>query len=657
MPEEIASQNSYRPSDVYLPLINREATQEDLPNLLLTQASPFLPVRVLREDRRKDVLQGIDSVRRYLYFRFKTVLEESGFPELARKMIGSGRTLDIEEICRQIPDQRQREDIRRLLGKERASLNADFLERLGFIPTNEFDRDTIPIREFRQPALRFYCSRDEMPEPHPQVEEAERHFQSLRHFFPRWFPEDAISHPHDLVPSLTPEQAMEYPIYARLANWITSTNNDFQDCVREAFEFLSTLLTSIAPEGPKRQIHEPVSDLGTKSLAALLEMVLNRRSSLRRRLEALRLLEWSISLFSVKRNPVFQAQQATRRDIHQLLSIEVWEFPDKFPPVKIAPEIADLVYEEENQKGAIPGLLGILQFLKSHRELVETLPEFKTHLMELVSFLSQIQTDEGKSILHTGRKVNEAVERILKECPQVSQSDRVIFSSREKSPFAIMLKVFLYQELARKCMATLQGVKTGLSKRYARQKLQEFRVRMSETHDRKDFPLKPVGIDSIDDAVGFSLAINLSRPLRKYRRSERGNINHLFTVLADYLVSKLHLTDARRENHLWNQNRMNPKSTEAFRVYKIHGNYAIEAEVFEKGRLIKKVVKVPVEIQLYPTESHLRSYFPGETGKEEYGKRKARDIADRLRPSAIGDEKVYSPLDLKELEEFLEMAT
>lgn len=653
MERENSHQNGYRPSDAYLPLIDREATTEQLIGLLLNQASPFLPVRVLREDGREEAIDGIDSLRRYLYVKFRIILDENGLSDLSRRMSGAGRILDIEEICRNIEGPALREIIRKILGRERSSLTADFLERLGFLPRNEFARDTATLHAGQvigQTDLFVSIPRDEVR----RVEEMDRKSSPLKQFFPPWFLQDHLSAPQDLVPNLRPNEQQEYPIYARLARWITDAREDFQVCVREADQDLARIFTTISPKGPVKQNHETVSDLGTKSFAALLEIMLNRRISLRRRLEACRLLEWAITYFSWERNPVVQAQQAVRRDIHQKLAIEVWEFPDRFPPIKIAPEIVEVVYEEENGDVTVPGLANILAFFNQHPETVG--PELRPHIEALGHFLHNLPNaiEKDKPIIQTGRKVQQSVQAILQECEHISQPDRVIFASREKSKFSTALKIFLYQELARKCQATLRGIETGLTKAYAGRKLREFRSRMSATHRTSDLAYKPVGIDAIDDAVGFSIAINLKKPLQNYRGDERKELNKLFRTLGEFLANKLGLTRVRRENLLWNRNSGNKKTSKAFRVYKVHGNYEIEAEVFEEGRLLRRTVKVPVEIQLHTTESHLRMYFPGETGTEQYTQRKAKDIAERLRPDQIGDEHVYPSLDLHELEEFLE---
>lgn len=595
MPQTSQAKEDYCSSDAYSPLVDRQASEIKLAGLLIEQSSPLLPTRILHEDERKSLVLEILSIRRYLHGRYMDVLSREGLGDLRAKVGQRVCLMEVEEICREIQDGKTREQVRKALGNERDSLTAEILERLGFLPKNIFSRKTTsgddPV-----------SSQETFIDLKPDVEE----FRLLRELFPKWFPQESLAQPEALVPSLTLGQATHFPPFARLARWITEANTEFQACVREAFKYLNGLFKKVAPTGPISQPFDTVSDLGTKSFVALFEIILNKDVPLRRRFEAIRLLEWAIAFFSVQRNPIFQAQQKVRADIHELLGIGVWDTNDQFMRLSIPPAVNAAV-EKGSQKG-------------------------------------------GASI-QIARKVNKEIQDLLNQCAagvmDPKSCDRVIFESREKDPFSTILKIFLYQELERKCQATLKGMKTNITKKYARRKLAEFRRRMLAHHRKIDFDTKPIGFDTLDDSVGFSIAINLQKPLSEYLKEEQGGVNTLFAKLAAHLAEKLNLKNIRKyENHLWDKNRANGKTSDDFRVYKLHGDYEIEAEVFENGRRVKRTISVPVEVQLLPVESHLRALSPGEAGEEEYSLRKAMDMVQRLHPVEIEGSPLYQAFNL-----------
>ena len=107
------------------------------------------------------------------------------------------------------------------------------------------------------------------------------------------------------------------------------------------------------------------------------------------------------------------------------------------------------------------------------------------------------------------------------------------------------------------------------------------------------------------------------------------------------IVDALRLSDFHKEDFLWGNNSNNKKSAATFRVFKIHGKYSVEKEVFIEGKLVKKRIMVPVEIQIVPVETHLHTLTPGDASTIDYERRKARELVKRLHPVEIAGCEVY----------------
>lgn len=591
---------AYNPSDQYIALTEPTASGGDVLHPLIGKISPFLTVRVLKKRERSEAVDGISKVMSGLRRKYASVLRSRGLEKLATSVERSEGIYDAVEICRNIEGEDNRALVHEELAHIRDEATADILACFGFLPSDVFTRD------------------EEAAQSDESAENGEAHV-FLRELFPAWFRPEYFSKPFKLLPQVAPANLPTYQKFAQLAQWIEEVTGEFDEAINQAYLYLKkNILPALAPEGPAGQAWEPVEDLSTQSLVALFETVLDAKMSLRRRFEAFRLLEWSFALFSIKRNPIFKAQQQVRRALHSQLQLEIWESRTKISAMSVREDLVRQVEEEETGT-------------KSGRATTK----------------------------YTSRKIDQEFQdlfnRYRDNVIDEAATDRVVFSSREKDAESSALKIFLLQEMVAKSFATLSGKDTGITKKAAFEYLGKLRQRsIKRGRSGKDFRDKPVGFDTLDDQVGFTLAVNLRKRLDEYSESDKPAVDEFFTEFAMKLGNLLRLRGVEVENFLWNHNSDNPRSHGEFRIFKLHGTCPIETDVFVEGGVAKKIVDIPVEIQLHPMESNIRTRFDGPTGKNAYGKRKAGDVAGGLAPKYIGPKKVY-PTDpeLDALEQLL----
>ena len=443
----------YNPAEYYAPLADPSAPKSDVINVLLEQAAPALPVRVLRTDERQEAIEEILSVLQHLHSRYDRILRDNNLSEIADRFKGK-TVVYVDRICRAIEDPEVRGKMLILLSRERDSLNADFLERLGFLPENLFSREQFANEEVNRPQAGLFAKETE------DEIKARVRFGLLSELYPPWFIKSSSSYPEG--------QVEQHEKFMLLDRWMEAANKHFQSCVKKASDVLLAKCRILAKDQPSTQPWETVSDFSTKSFAALIEIALDNEKPLRSRFEAMRLLEHAIGIFSVESNPIFQAQQAVHANIHELLAAEVWtgEFIDILPdPVLI-------------------------------RSMRRELP--KSYESRPPAYKARVVSSEIEEALEKRKIIDGEAARSL------------IFESREKNPASAASKLFLMQELVRKADATLKGIETDIDEPYAKRKLSEFRSRMERRHNGDDIEIKPVGFDIFDDAVGFSFVLNFS---------------------------------------------------------------------------------------------------------------------------------------------------
>lgn len=620
-------QRVYNPSDIYIPLTEKDATQEKLVDLIFERNAPFLPIRVLHPgEHRKKSIGDILKVLGRLREKQAHILNESGVNHLAVQVLRSDVLLDAASITSKIAGDKNRKlPIYRKLAEEELKMSAEIWVCLGFLSD---DMRSMPNNG------EFQLLSDEIP--------------------------DQILNGDVDLTSIPLGEIQTYVAKLRLNEWMKSANADIQECIAKAFQYLKELSAKDAPEGPQGQPFEMMADLGTQSFVNLIGMVLNKKLSLPRRFEAIRLLEWAIAFFSIKRNPIYQAQQRVRREVHDLFKMSVWDATEgEFGPMRISEEVHRCALEAEKQdkKGGVPN--GSLEL--------------------------------------TGRRVKSSIKSVLGgKGDIVGTSNTVVFDSRDKTLESSALKLKLKAELVRRCEAVCGGettmaekakaelvsrcvavvsdatateeaktdaektladldirVEVGVEKILAdlrkraeadaEKTLVDLRARrIARGLDNVTFGVKPVMLDTLDDQVGCAIVINLSKPLKDLNRREKSLIGSLFTSFALDLTGRLCLTNVKLpERHLFAANPTNGKTSKGFRVYKIHGDYPVEAEVFDGGKRVKRRIMVPVEVQFLPAESYLRAHMDGETGVNAYAGRKARDLAPIILPDHIDGQKVF----------------
>lgn len=580
----------YDPAEPYAVLTDKSATPEVFIDLLINQTAPQLPNQVIHGEGKQECVTGILNVFSRLKERWVKHLRDLGFEKAADFVERSKRLPSLAEVLRKIPTTtpKERDDrhiVQELLEGERDSMDSEILRYLGFLPLGVFVSANGKLLQ------------DHLPE----------HIKSRQ------------TDPQKLLSQLSTQDLLQYPMYERLREWMADAEKEFGECVRYAYFNITKLLDTVSPEGIDSQPYGQFCDIETKSLTALLVAVFDKTRPLVVRFESLRLLEEAIRLFSIKRNPVYRAQQETRKQIHTVLQTDSWDTSGKLCPIAIAGDLIERVRREEGQEALVDNK--------------ETPVNLKA------------------------RYVNERVRSMLEDHSNLIRSghtDRLLFDSGEKTPASFSVKMVLMQELARKCQACLDGAQTDLDKKYAQRKLREMK-RVLEAHGKnlELFDIKPITFDALDDHVRFRMAVDLIKFLEDYDLEDvkgRDHVDEFFTKWADFIADQLNLTDIRMENHLWRSNSDNLKSNSNYRVFKLHGKYKVKGEIFENGRLVERDILVPVEMQLLPIESYLRLSGHGPTSTHRYSARKARDLIGRLRPASIGGRRLYDEkIDIEDI--------
>ncbi|MEK7524539.1 MAG: hypothetical protein AAB588_05940 [Patescibacteria group bacterium] len=602
MPSEHS--NQYDAARLYGVLADREASARDVIELLVEQILPGLNIRVLERNERSFRIQAMDRHLQELHRKYAEILNEVGRDDIAQRLGNLKGGIEVTSICEQLKGTpTEIRTIRCKLAGARDATTPEFLARLGFLPAQDFSRDDLVGDDALFEQLKV-----------PEADSANRlqvlYATPLAELFPNWISTDQLSYPDKIIGDIPPSKMVRLFQFQRLHLWMNEVTRSMDDCIGGAFDFLQESFKKSAPTGPAAQAYEQIGDLRPLSFTALLEMAVNKKRDLRHRLEAVRLLEWATLLFSVKRNPVFLKQQEVQRSIVELLKIHTWKETNLFVTLKLDQKLADAVEYDETGR----------------------------------------TTDEngmGRTPL-TGRRLKGPLKELFTQYSDIldpKYKDKVIFDSNDKGAESSVLKIFILQELFRRCIACLHDQDTGLKKGKARKKIKALKRRSNELgRSSADFRLKPVGFEALDDNTRFSMTVHLSKRLDEYDAEERLRVSAFFSDCGQELATQLGLQNVRFEDYLWEpeNHRGNDKSSDKYRIYKVHGDVSVSTLDYHDGMLQPVNRLVPVEIQFHPLESHLRLFFSGPTGVESYDARKIRALADRLHPDSLGGQDVYN---------------
>lgn len=587
----------YNPADVYLPLTDRSAAPEALVDLLFTRCSPALPLRVLmpEQDRQKHI-KGVVTILKTLKERYAVVLRAQGENAVAEKILTSGRLMNVSDICREVRiahlrfpiDDQKLLALYKLLVDEEEGMNAEFMACLGFLPQGMRDS---ALEENES----FTLLHDEI-DPEILNGGAAKDWDEF------------------MAKKVMDGGARKCFRDVRLHEWMKDANGEFGRCIREAFGGLETRSKKLSPPGLGGQPFGMIDDLGTQSMADLLSMMLDNENPLVKRFEAIRLLERAIYLYSIKNNPIYEAQEAVRRRIHDLLAVHVWT--GQFTGMPVPPKMMEYILKTE-------------------------FPD------------REVSPDDLRPITLQARRVNVEVRQILgdgKRAGVFSQTDGVVFESREKGPDSAASKMQGEYATVEACRACLRGeFIENLTLQRAKEKLAEFKKRSGL--DEAGFKVKPVSFGTLDDHVGCAIVIPLEKPVDEFTsRDDRSRVRTALYKVASAIDTKLGLKNTRPELRLFSDDervgKHNGKKSPHFHVYKLHGSMDVETEIFgEDGRRKPRLVTVPVELQFQPLETYVRGLMDGPTGHSTYDERKVEAVADLLLPCKIDGQKLFPNRD------------
>ncbi|PJC36917.1 hypothetical protein CO046_03070 [Candidatus Peregrinibacteria bacterium CG_4_9_14_0_2_um_filter_53_11] len=475
--------------------------------------------------------------------------------------------------------------------------DAEILDVLGFLPKSTFSRG-------RSVAEGGHSEHDVATAP-------------LATLIPNWFPVDRIDHYAEVLPTLTQDQMAQSPRLIRLVRWMRDAQADVRESLDEAFSFIDgTLIPKLVTNESARQPFSSFADLSTRGLTNLMDIFWDREQSMRKRFEALRLLIWGIALYSIRSNPIFEAHNQVRAEVEDLLAESVWDSGNALGPMAIPRSVvAHLMQEELGEEGMTA---------------------------------SADWGQEGE-IGQRARLVSHQTRQILAEAGElISQPDRLLYAARAKTPLSAVLKLVTRDAHRAVCEGILTSYDADDEARgFARKKLAEMRARLANQGlPDATIDVRPVSLESIDDNVGFTLVVNISKPLDQFDQTERNQLTDVMTSLSRYLTEQLGLQDVQFENYLWDSNEGNTHSSGGFRVAKLQGMYPVElARPLAGGEASsKKPVRVPVEVQILAAETHLRKQLPGKTGVSAYKERQVETVAGAVMPRRIGPQDIFPPL-------------
>ncbi len=565
---------------------------------LFTLLSPFLPIHVLENDERKERIRRICSLIEMHSKEVKSKLIQLGETEVAPVL----SSLAPSTTTLSLINEKSAILMSEFLLSTQPEYTSELLDCMGFLSKGDFDRTKVAqLRRETQDKNLSAGMEYAMP---------------LSDLFPAWFPRD-LAHRLEVVArdmilpkkrhskdvanaTIQKKRVTAIPHYRRLHDWMLTSLKSFNAIKHGVPQTHEELLKEVSSEDRLQSMQ--ISDIDTFELIELLKIILNPDLQPRYRYEAFIKLYLSISEFSLTNNPVFQARQETRNRLSLLLGAQIF----KGPP--------------DPQPAAIPN--------------------------EVITTVSREEVTKSTKLKLNARKVSENVRKCL-DTPFVVDPTHVTYASRTKDAKSTTRKMLLAHMLYKKCEAILNGKITDLDPtKYtlekATAKISEFKARRrfntgtSPAECDRKFSLKPISFDSIDDALGFSFGVNLTKPINAYESFEVEGINSVFSSFAEQIASGLGLSNVSFENHLWAQNSANGGSSSDFRVFKIHGEVTVVKEVYNAdGNRVQILLKVPVEVQIFPLETELRLHGDGPTGKVAYKQGQNKSLLEFVAPKPL----------------------
>lgn len=581
---------------------DRSKSPKEIIAQLFSLFSPYLPIHVLETDERHHRIRRITDLIETHSSEVKNKLVELGENQIAPVLSPLAPSTAVLSFI----GEKSAIAMSEFLLTRQPTYTPEMLDCLGFLPRGEFDRTKVnQLRRESQDKLLMPGMEFNMP---------------LKDLFPPWFPRDRVHRLEEVArdmifprkrgkaketTSVAPaaiqrKRITTIPHYRRLHDWMENSLKGFNSIKHGVPHVHEDLLREVSSEDRLQSMQ--ISDIDTFELIELFKIVLNPDLEARYRYEAFIKLYLSIAEFSLSNNPVFQARQETRNRLSLLLGAQVFKGPPDPQPAEIPPEVISTVSTEE--------------------------------------------TTRPSKLKLNARRVNESVRACL-DTPYVVDPTHVTYRSRSKDARSTTKKMLLAHMLYKRCEALLRGEKTDLDpEKYtpqkARDKIEEFksRRRFSNQDDamtrEKKFSIKPISFDSIDDALGFSFGVNLTKPIKSYDEFDQDGVTNVFVRFAKQIAGGLGLSNIVYENHLWAKNGANGESSSDFRVFKIHGDVVVMKDVYDQnGNLVQIPLTIPVEVQIYPLETELRLYGDGPTGAASYKRSQNRSLLDFVAPKPL----------------------
>lgn len=594
MPPEESTLKKYDPTEHYLPLVSDTQQSRLILQILLERSASSLSPEIVRDKKAR--VDDLLSIQGALRARFRRVLGMFDAPDSAKAVLNStepGLIPAVEDICETIKDSRLRKKIERELDSVRQLLVPDVLERLGFLPKDLFDRD-------------IYAKG-----------KRDRRARLLSETFSQDFPfRDGLESVTKIDFSDLPSDAMQLPRFLRqtaTAQWMTRVGDEFQECIEQAFAEMSELRELMVPEGEIGQPYEMCSDLHSKCLVELLEIMINPHLESVRRIEAFILLRHAITLFAINNHPIYKERLAVQNAIYRTLSMRMWDRG-------IAKtELPVTATKAESGNGA---------------------PIYKL-----------APKGRGRNGKVRGRRVREdnGIKALFDEYPDViAKHDMLFFDSRAKSDTSVARKLYLWQERRRQYFAKCDGydVPSVVSKERAQEKLADVQECLQQFQGDFSIRERTCDLKEIDDMLGFTFSVVLQKPLDEFSVEERPRVDECLKKFAEYLMVQFGLKGVRFENNLWSETR-NPKSSPDFRNVKVHGFMSYETRDGEE-------IRMPIEVQIQPADVYLKTKSPGSSAYHKTYKRgQAQDLADIFLPEKVGGKPIYPRADTEALAEAL----
>lgn len=587
-------QPRFSPIQGYEVLLRNDHNElKDILGLLIERSKPGIPTHVLIPEERARRVERMLSVLSFHTEETKRILCEENLIELAATV---SDVTEIGHILAEIHDLVLRDKVAQRLNELSEGMNANLLDCLGFLPDGIFSRKTA-VEDI---VLNEGHSVETVP---------------VSTLIPSWF---KPKNPHHITSTEVGSYIEEGVIkkvgnYSALIRWIIAANHDFSEALIQAQDGIQRTITALRGDDERAQSVGTLRGLEMKSFIELLKMSMNPTSNVRRKFEAIRLLENAILHFSVNRNPVYGAVKAVRSRIDALLEGGVWK-----------------------------GSITVLKMEPSMDARIRT-QEFPE--------TSAGQRDARPIVPWRARRVNDKVKDILSiGTDGLIDNSCVAFDERHKSQLSTVMKMKLYQLLIDKLIAFLHDYQTDFPEHFtyeeAQRRLTNMQgrlVRALGSYDDVHFEIKPVALESCDDLDAFYIAIPIHELLEDIQKdsAKKTAIEDMFSRLALFLIQELSLEDHVMENLLWQNNGDNGRSSTHFRGWKIHGFKTHQILVPDGDEHVQKMVRVPVEFQLLPFETAYRLMMNGVTGRGSYHVAKHKDLAEMVLPPMIGNKKMY----------------